>query len=361
MNITMDNKEEKIVIPTPSPEPVKLNNPEKRKLGIGIDIGTGTCISAIMKEDDDISYKVERDAFFDIENNKMSKSMLEKQNANYIISEDKKHLYVVGEQALAMANFFNREVRRPLAQGVVSTREKEALAMIKLIVHAILGDPIQQDEICHFSVPAIPLDANYNIVYHQNILKSFITSFGFKAIPMNEAAAIGWSELDNDDYTGLALSFGAGMVNASFLMMGITQDVQQFSLARSGDWINTNAAIACGLSSSKITAVKEEGVDLLNPKNREENAIKIYYENLIEYTCDALEKKVASTSSINFSKPIPIIVSGGTSKAINFDKLFEQEIRAKSFPFQIKEVRKAKDQLKAVARGCLLSSLNYAS
>jgi hypothetical protein len=336
---------------------------EKRKVGIGADIGTMTVISAVMKDNnnDETTYKVQRDAFFDIENTMMSKAMLNKLESNYIESEDKKLLYVIGDKALEMANFFNREIRRPLSQGVVSTREKEALSMIKLIIHGVLGDPIEENEACHFSVPAAPIDANYNIVYHQNILKSFITSFGYKAIPINEAAAVGLSELENEDFSGLALSFGAGMVNISFLMFGITQPEQQFSIARSGDWIDSNSAIACGLKSSKMTAIKESGVDLLNPKTREETAIRIYYENLIQYTCDALEKKTNSSMTINFENPISVIVSGGTSKAINFEKLFEQELKTKTFPFKIKEVRKAKDQLKAVARGCLLSSLNYLS
>ena len=209
MDVAMDKKPEE-----KKPEPVAIKKPEenkvmsseKRKLGVGMDIGTMTCISAVMK-DEGISYKVQRDAFFDIENNMMSKSMLTKLKANFIESEDKKHLYVVGDEALEMANFFNREIRRPLSQGVISTREKEALAMIKIILHGVIGDPIQQNEVCHFSVPATPVDADYNIVYHQNILKSFVTSFGYKAVPMNEATAIGWSELENDNYTGMQVFF----------------------------------------------------------------------------------------------------------------------------------------------------------
>jgi hypothetical protein len=131
---------------------------------------------------------------------------------------------------------------------------------------------------------------------------------------------------------------------------------QQFSIAKSGDWIDENAGNAVGLKASKITMIKEAGVDLLNPKNREETAIKIYYENLISYVCNHLEKKL-STQELSFAEPITVVVSGGTSKAINFDKLFEQELRTKSLPFAIKTVKKASDPLNAVAKGCLLNAL----
>lgn len=339
-------------------EPIKQDETTKRAKGIGLDIGTCFCVAATSQNNDTV-FRTQRDAFFAIENNMMSKSMLNKLNANYIESEDKRDLYVIGNEALSLANFFNKECRRPLSKGVISTREKEALAMIKVILGGILGDPIEENEICHFSVPAIPIDAEYNVIYHENVLKSFVTSFGYKAIPMNEATAIGWAELEAENYTGIALSFGAGMVNYSLMFLGISEPEQQGSVARSGDWIDENCATACGLKSSRMTIIKESGIDLLNPIGREQTALKIYYENLIQYTCNAMEKKLNSSTNLpNFPDPITVILSGGTSKAGNFEKLFEQEIRSKSFPFKIKEVRRAKDQLNSVAKGCLLNSLN---
>jgi actin-related protein len=336
----------------------KREKENSRSLGIGLDVGTMTVISSIFNNGK-ISYKMQRDAFFDIENNMMSKNMLNKLKANYIEGSDKKYLYVIGEEALQMANFFNREIRRPLSKGVISTHEKEALSMIKIILHSIVGDPLEKNEVCYYSVPAMPIDADYNVVYHDNILKSFLTSFGFDARPLNEAFAVCWAELEDEGFTGLSLSFGAGMVNVALSFMGISQDEHQFSIARSGDWIDENSASAVGLTASRMTAIKESGVDIKNPQGREQEAIKIYYENLIRYTCNKLEKYIASAKNVpNFPEPISVVVSGGTSKVKNFEVLFEEELKAKSLPFKIKNVKKASDQLNAVSRGCLLNALN---
>jgi actin-like ATPase involved in cell morphogenesis len=324
----------------------------------GLDVGTGFLVSATSTDGKTI-YKTQRDAFVDVENNVMSKNMLSKLKAPYIESEDKKLLYVIGNDALNLSSFFNRECRRPLSKGVLSSREKECLMMLKFIIHNLTGDPVVQNEKICFSVPANPIDDNFNGIYHENVLKSFLTSFGFDAIAVNEAFAIVLSELEEEDYTGLSLSFGSGMVNVALSFMGISDKKHQLSIARSGDWIDANAAIAIGSKASKITVVKEAGVDLLNPKNREENAIKIFYENLINYTCNALEKSFNNMEDVpNFPNPISIVLSGGTSKAINFDKLFEQEIKTKNLPFQIKAVKKASDPLNAVAKGCLLNALS---
>jgi len=136
MDIEMEKKEEEVKQDTPIKEEEKVeleeetkkrrrrskNTTDNREPGSGIDIGTGFCVASTIIGDE-ITYRTQRDAFFSIENNEMSKGMLDKLEANYIISEDKKKLYVVGEEALQMANVFNKETRRPLAKGCISTRE----------------------------------------------------------------------------------------------------------------------------------------------------------------------------------------------------------------------------------------------
>ncbi|MDD5649598.1 MAG: hypothetical protein PHF86_04160 [Candidatus Nanoarchaeia archaeon] len=330
-----------------------------RKKGVGLDCGTGFAVSSFYS-DNGIIFKSQRNAFLDLENNAISKNMLTKLGASFAESSDKRNLYVLGDEALHVANFFSKESRRPFSKGVLSSRETEALSIIKIILKNLVGDPIEENEKLYFSIPADPIDSDFNNVYHGNVLMSFLKSFGYNAEPLNEAFAIVWSELEEEQFTGLALSFGAGSINLALSLYGVSDKKYQFCLARSGDWIDQNAAQAVGVKSSRITMLKEAGVDLLNPKNREETAIKIYYENLINYTCDAIEKKFASMTDIpNFPESISVVVSGGTSKAVNFDKLFEQEIKTKKLPFSIKQVKKASDPLNAVAKGCLLNALQF--
>jgi len=306
---------------------------------------------------DKVSIKVQRDAFFDIENDKFARSMLTANKANYIESDDGKLLYVVGQEALNFANVFKKEIRRPLHKGVISTREPEALLMIKTIIKNVLGKPNCENEICKFSVPAQPIDADYNVIYHENVLKSFIESFGFKAEPINEARAICYSELDDEGFTGMTLSFGAGMVNCAITYMGAASI--EFSISRSGDWIDSNAAAAIGERTSKIIAVKEAGVDLLAPKDRYEESISIFYRNFISYVVKCLEKKLHDATNVpEFPQPIPVILAGGTSLAKSFDKVFKQEIEKIKLPFSVKEVRLANDQLFAVANGALYAAMS---
>ena len=71
---------------------------------------------------------------------------------------------------------------------------------------------------------------------------------------------------------------------------------------------------------------------------------------------------VKKQASINLPYAIPIILSGGTSKAGNFLKLFQEgfkEAMKDRFPIQISEIRMAEDPLNAVAQGLLVAALNF--
>jgi hypothetical protein len=328
---------------------------DNRRLGVGLDIGTAFINCAVIDDKDEIKIRTQRDAFFDIENEKFARNMLDMNKARYIVSDDAKSLYVIGQEAINFANVFKKEARRPLQKGVISTREPEALLMIKTIITSVLGKPKQLGEICKFSVPADPVDADYNVIYHENVLRSFVESAGFKAEPINEARAVCFSELDEEGFTGLALSFGAGMVNACLTYMG-TASVE-FSISRSGDWIDKNSAIAIGELATKMTTIKEKGIDLLKPNGQHEKSISAHYQFFIAYVAKMLEEKLSKADKIpEFPEPISIVLAGGTSLASSFDTVFAQEMEKVKLPFKIKSIRKAQDQMFAVAKGALYSS-----
>ena len=64
-------------------------------------------------------------------------------------------------------------------------------------------------------------------------------------------------------------------------------------MARGGDWIDAGAAKATGSTQSRMCALKEQGVDLLNPESREQEALVLYYKALIEYCIDQTAREFA--------------------------------------------------------------------
>jgi len=332
------------------------------KPGVGLDIGTMNIVSARYGADGKsaVTHRI-RDACLDVEPE--AEKSLKISKAEYTkISDDT--LIIIGDSALNMANLFKREARRPLSRGVIAAGELDAQAVLKTLLHYALSNggevPDGEGEHCYYSVPASPIDdLEQDVVYHTEIFRKILSELGYNPHPMNESMGIIYSQCGAENFSGLAVSFGAGMCNIALAYQ--TVKGLDFAVARGGDWVDAHAAKATGKTASQVCTIKEKGgFDLANPQkgNREQEAISLYIRALIRYCLEntAIQFKKVQNSVV-LPEPLPFIVSGGTSLAEGFLELFKDEfntIRKKGFPIEISDIRKARDPMTAVAEGLLL-------
>jgi hypothetical protein len=324
------------------------------KLGRGLDIGTMNLVAGV-EGDNGIEYTRMRDAFLAVP--KRAKNMMKLSDVSYMELED--HILVCGDSALEMSVFLgdNFPLRRPLQDGLIAPGELDSIDVLTFMLKTILGEPAEDNEVCYFSVPADPIDVQRDTVYHEGVFNRILTQLGYDAIAGNEAQAIVFSECVQEDFTGIGISFGSGMTNVSLVLKAMP--CIEFSLARGGDWIDKGAGTSIGLRAPQMTEIKESGLDLLNPVGREQEALTFYYKKLINYAIDGIAKEfLKSGNSFGLNTSLPIVVSGGTSKAGNFLPFFKQvfERKKKRFPIQVSEIRSAEDPLNAVAKGLLIQA-----
>jgi actin-like ATPase involved in cell morphogenesis len=322
--------------------------------GKGVDIGT-MFIKCAQKVGKEIVFRSQRNAFFEIEHTDFTKKILDNSRVKYILREDK--LYVVGEDALEFANMFNKETRRPLSRGVISPTEKEALPMVELLVKSVLDEPTHKGEIVYFSIPGEPLDADFNIIYHIKMVEGFLKTLGYTPKPINEGHAVILSELAEEDFTGMGLSFGGGMVNVCLSFRSVP--IFKFSVAKAGDWIDQQVAMAVDESASRVSAVKESSLDLGKEKglSKIESALSVYYNHLIEYVIENIKQEFSKARKMpRITRPIIIILSGGTSLPKGFAHRFNQILDRLKLPIPVSEVRMAAQPLRSVAKGALVAA-----
>ncbi len=321
--------------------------------GVGLDVGTMNLVAARRKGDTVETTRL-RNAFLDIP--LQHKRMLAMTGVSHFVRDE--DLIIVGDKAYELANMFSREVRRPLQSGMVAAGEMDALEILAKLIREVLGPPKTDKEVCYYSIPAAPIDdTSKDVVYHTGMLRRIIAECGYRAVPGNEAMAIIFSECAAEMFSGASVSFGSGMANIALAVN--TVEGMTFSVNRSGDWIDVGAAKAVGTTAARICSIKEQGVDLQHPKGREQEAITLYYRELIEYTLDLIVRQFAKTrGQVVLPSPVPFVVSGGTSKAIGFLDLFREVFEGKKskFPIPISEVRAASNPLDAVARGLLVQA-----
>ena len=323
----------------------------------GIDIGTGNIVVA-EKENDELVYHKVKDVFFKVDPSSFmggsamdfGEEMLVRSKANFVkINEI---LYILGDDAFKFANLFHKECLRPMSKGVLNPAEPASTVMVTALIKGVLGKALNETDIIYYSVPADPIDSDFDVIYHASTVRSVLEGLWYKDIyKMNEGLAVIYSELEDEQFTGVGISLGAGMVNVAYSFLGMP--IFSFSLARSGDWIDKNAATVTNETSNVVQYTKEAGMNLQKPKNNIENAISVYYKALIEYIVQQFNELYESTDPKklpNIMAPIKIIVSGGTSMIGGFLDTFKQVIET-GFPVPISEVVLAKDPLFAVANG----------
>ncbi|MDC3251306.1 hypothetical protein OAU96_00165 [Planctomycetota bacterium] len=343
------------VVNTEVAAPVVSTGDTAVALGRGLDVGTANLVSSFQDASGNVNLKIQRNAFIDIDCDDYTRNMLTRLGVQYVVVNGR--MVVVGDPAFELANIFNRNTRRPMKEGMISPDEADALPIEKMLLETLLEQPKTPGEICYYSVPAEPIDADMNVVYHQGVFGGLLKGLGYEPKPLVEGHAVVFSELAEDDFTGIGISCGGGMFNVCVSYKSIP--ALSFSTSRGGDWIDRNVASVLGISSSRACGLKEKGIDITNPNGREEEAVEIYYRNLIAYTLKNIKERFESSSSMpKFPDPISIVCAGGTSMIGGFTEVFKQEFEKINFPMDVKEIRLAEDPLYSVSKGCLVAALS---
>jgi len=318
----------------------------------GLDVGTMNLLSA-QQDGNDTVFVQQRNSFVEIEYSDMAEQMLARSDVLHIRKDNK--VYVVGDDALGFANIFNEETRRPMQHGILSSNEQSAIPMIKLIAEQVIGEPNHEGERVYFSSPADPIDSDLSTLYHEKTVQSFLTDQGYDPEPINEGMAVVYSELADNDFTGLGISFGAGMTNVCLSYYAVP--VMKFSIARGGDWIDEQAARATGTPVDKVTSIKEDdfSLDFTTDIGGVEGALAIYYENLLDYVIENIREEV-DEEDVEEGLDVPVVVTGGTSSPDGFEDLFEDHLNQAEIPFSISRVDRSFEPLYSVAQGGLVAA-----
>jgi len=323
---------------------------------VGLDIGTMNLVVA--KNDNDslqtshyrnVYLKVDKDSIGSMDLSSISHSIIDDQ------------MYFLSDSAYNHANVFGLELCRPMSKGMIS-RDLDSIDILAVMIKSLIDECEDDDGVCCYSIPANPIDSELDVIYHENVFSRIIKELNYKPIPLNEATAIVYSECANTNFTGIGVSFGAGMTNVAVVFKSVP--VLAFSLARGGDWVDRNTANSIGEIASRVTLIKEKpDFSLTNfnigNKKREKRireALSHYYANLIKYTTSNIITELNKVT-IEFPESVPIVISGGTSKPKDFVKFFSESFKTFDLPFEITEIRPSNNPLITVAEGCLIRSL----
>jgi actin-like ATPase involved in cell morphogenesis len=327
----------------------------------GLDVGTSYIVLS-QEQDTNIIYKDFRDAFYIIKpTTPVAVKMIEKGlNGKVFIKDEDGSFIILGKDAIEKAIERNDNAKRPMSKGVVSSKEKDAKRVLAFILKEVVGKSSIENEQLVFCIPAQPVDQedeDFDVGYHEDVIKSILSECGYSPRSINEAEALCYAELGDEDYTGIGISCGAGMTNVCVMLNG--EPTVVFSTTKSGDWIDRMTAVATGEKDSVVQAEKEGGDFIIgeHTDNPVLSAVSSYYERLIDYTTKQLAMALSNHKSLpKFKNPLSIVIAGGTSQAKGYVEQFSKKIVENNFPLPIKVVKHASDPLHSVSKGCLIAA-----
>ena len=334
--------------------------------GVGVDVGTSNIVVARQTKDGTFVNRYHRDMLYPLEASDETQDLLDRSDYLYVKAGNK--FYIVGDDALKLKNAINEgDIVRPMKDGLLNPSLKESSELLFYIIKAVVGDPIVENEPLRFSVPANPVDKDYDNKFHQLVLTNFFKKMGYDPKPVNEAMAICYdcnpimkSDEDGDvPLSGVSCSCGGGMTNIALSFKGM--ELNAFSVTLSGDYIDESAAKVTGVSSSKVLRQKEKNLDLSSPDMSDNvlSALYIYYDEVTSRFLHQMSKAF-SDKGTDIEGSVEIVVAGGTSMPKGFCEMIESKISDYNFPFEIYRVRHSETPFYSVSQGsCIRAQADY--
>lgn len=329
----------------------------KSVLYVGLDIGT---MNICMARSDSDEIKITRNVFLPLTKDEVVISELT--DISYV-EDSEGNLFIIGQDAFIFSNIFGQKVSRPMESGLISPKEVAAIDVLTLMLQELFGNIKDKEVYCSYSIPAEAIDEGRSVTYHEKVFARILGSIGVNHSSVNEGMAIIYSETKEENFSGVAMSLGAGMTNCAVSYKGV--EALKFSTARSGDWIDKNVGESLDIIPNRVTSLKEKSLSLEEDFSTEKNkkkrrvleALHYYYEALIRYTIKRIIKEFNERVDIEVEEAIPFVVSGGTSLPKGFLSLFKNVLSGYELPFKVSEIRQAKNPLTAVANGLLIKTI----
>jgi len=347
-------------------EIVEKKGESKFKPSVGVDVGTSTIVVSRQKEDGTFVNRYHRNMLYPLAVSDESSDLLDRSDYLYVKVDNK--YYVVGEDALRLVNAIGQgEVVRPMKDGILNPSLKDSSELLFYIIKAVVGEPVIENEPLRFSIPANPVDADLDNLFHKMVLEDFFKRIGYDPKPVNEAMCICYDcnpVMTDDDgkkipLTGISCSAGGGMWNIALSFKGLS--LVEFSCTKSGDNLDEQVAKVTGISKNKVIKIKEKKLDLdnLDSEDRVQTALSIYYDEMMSRMVHHITEKFKDKKS-EMDGEVEIVVAGGTSMAPGFCARFAKVAKASDLPFNVTSIRHSTTPFYSVAQGaCIRAQADY--
>jgi hypothetical protein len=331
-----------------------MNQTEMSSSAVGLDIGTSRIVVA-RQSYEGFRFESQLNAFVDIPYARLTENVLQVENIPHCM--DGSRIVVHGNESGTLAEMLKVELRKPMSQGFLNPNEPESLERISRIIASLCGKAGDGAGPLYFSVPAVSVGEQDHLTYHETMLRQVLGNLGYKAKSITEGLAVVYSELMSSNYTGIGISCGGGLCNVCLAYLSVP--VISFSVPKAGDFIDRSSASVTGERANSIRLIKEESFHFNGHfADKVHQALGVYYDDMIRTLVATIKDQFLRCRNLpRLGRPIPLVLSGGSTIPLGFRDRFEAILKESDFPVPVSEIKMAQSPLYATALGALVAAM----
>ncbi len=320
---------------------------------IGIDVGSCKIV-VCRKRGDELVARTQLNAFFELPFQRFTQELLDQNQVSYFLENGS--VVIIGDEAEKFALIMNAETRRPMKEGLLNPVEPLARQVIQQILELLLDPAADLGQMVCLNTPCVPAAMEPRLIYHEAILKDILMGMGYRVKMVHEGLATVLAALEETQFNGIGISFGAGMCNGCLSYLSIP--VVTFGCPKGGDFVDHAAASVMDMTLAEVRRFKENELHLDRvATDRVESALQVFYDELIRSVLDEFARALKGSHNLpQVNRPLDLVLGGGSVLPGGFLERFRRIFMEYNWKVPIGDIRLVDEPLTATARGAYLAA-----
>jgi hypothetical protein len=274
-------------------------------------------------------------------------------------------LVLMGDAARGWSHTRRTPVTDLLPGGMIPPRDPVPRQIVQSLVEAVVPPATYDRETCAFIQPAQAIHAGDERAEGVDFFRRLLRVRGYETLAVSAGMALAHAELVREEFTGLALVWGAAGCEVCVARHGVP--LVDSTVPRGGRWLDDRIAQACemvhhdptgwvGYDLDQAARLRESATGaLVAPSIRAEEWIQQFTRELVQQTVAEIARVLERTTGLlEIRQPLAVICGGGLCETPGFLPLLADRFLQTTWPIRLRTPRKAKHTPFAIARGALI-------
>jgi hypothetical protein len=331
-------------------------------MSVALDPGAWN-IRSLRRQGDALVGRRQRSAWLSIPDTRAERSRLDEASIPFAACQGS--LVLMGDAARDWSHSRRMPVNDLLPGGMIPSRDPVPRQIVQSLVDAVVPPATYDRETCAIVQPAQAIHAGDERADGVEFFRRLLRVRGYETLAVSAGLALAHAELVREEFTGLALVWGASGCEVCVARHGVA--LVDSSVPRGGRWLDDRLAQACemihhdptgwvGFDLDQAARLRESATGaLVSPSIRAEEWIQRFAHELVQHTVAEIARILERTTGLaEIRQPLAVICGGGLFEMPGLLAVLSDRFQQTKWPIRLRVPRRARHTPFAIARGALI-------